>query len=744
MKVVLNKLRMNTNNNTSFSNSLRFLKRQFVLQKDQSDCGVACLQNILHYHEAEISLERLREMSGTGKQGTTLLGLYQAAQQTGFNVQGCEAEGVHNLAEVKHPCILHFTMDNQLLHYVVYYPYFSSVPEGKFLVGDPGKGIEYYTSKDMEAAWQSKAALLLEPTEKLQQYQKTGKSKWQWFKNILKEDVELLWLAAFLGAIMAILNLSTALFSQQLIDKILPRSEYTQLFLGIILLTILLVAKSGIGYVRKFLLIKQAYQFNIRLTGGFYKSLLYLKKSFFDNRKTGDLIARLDDTMRIQRATSYMLGDISIQVLLLLVSVIFIFCYSLKLGLASIGIIPVIYGVVKKYEKEILLRQRKMMVSHAHNESNYVDTIKGIGTIKSLNKETLFEKTGINIFTGFQDTIFQLGKTTMGFNLVAEVVGVIFLTGIILWSSVMVLHHTLTMGALMAVLQMATIVMHAAASISLTNIQLQEAKVAFDRMYEFSALEPEYVVGSQKDNLNIASENFQFKSLRVDNISFRFPGRKPLLQQVSFTLYQHELVTIVGESGQGKSTLFQILQKLYGTEAGRMCINEKPLEEIDVISWRKITGVVPQEVTLFSGTLVDNILLEEKGENAQGVIEFCEQYGFHHFFKDFPQQYGTILGEGGINLSGGQKQLVALARCLYRDPQLLLLDEPTSAMDKKTEQFVLNLLNRLKADKSILVISHRDSITSIADRIYALQDGSIQGILKDITVIPEDHLVNPV
>lgn len=717
--------------------SIKQIKRSFCLQKDQSDCGVACLQNILHYHQAEISLERLRELSGTSQQGTTLLGLYQAAQQIGFNAQGCEAEGIHNLAEVKHPCILHFTIDNQLLHYVVYYPDFSSEQEGKFLVGDPGKGIEYYTSKDMEAAWQSKTALLLEPTEKLQQYQKTGKSKWQWFKNILKEDVELLWLAAFLGAIMAVLNLSTALFSQQLLDKILPRSEYTQLFLGIILLTILLIAKSGIGYVRTFLLIKQAYQFNIRLTGGFYKSLLYLKKSFFDNRKTGDLIARLDDTMRIQRATSYMLGDISIQVLLLVVSVIFIFCYSWKLGVACVGIIPVIYGVVKKYEKEILLRQRNMMISHAHNESNYVDTIKGIGVIKSLNKETLFEKVGINIFTGFQETIFQLGKTTMGFNLAAEVVGVIFLTGIILWSSVMVLHHTLTIGALMAVLQMATIVMHAAASISLTNIQLQEAKVAFDRMYEFSALEPEYVAGSQKDNFNIASENFQFKSLRVDNISFRFPGRKPLLQKVSFALNLHELVTIVGESGQGKSTLFQILQKMYHTEAGNILVNEKSLEEIDATFWRKITGVVPQEVTLFSGTLLDNILLEETGEYAQAVVDFCQHYGFHPYFKDFPQQYGTILGEGGINLSGGQKQLVALARCLYRNPQLLLLDEPTAAMDKKTEQFVLNLLNRLKADRSILVISHRDSITSIADRVYALQDGSAHSILKNGNTVYE-------
>mgnify|MGYP001301571549 CR=1 FL=1 len=717
--------------------SLKLLKKSFILQKDQSDCGVACLQNILHYHGVEISLERLRELSGTDKHGTTLLGLYQAAEQIGFKAQGCEAEGVHNLSEVKYPCILHLTINDHLLHYVIYYPSFTRViskKEGEiiskvngyiFLIGDPGKGIEYYTANELEALWKSKAALLLEPTEKLNQYKQTRKTKWKWFKNILKEDVELLWLAAFLGTIMAVLNLSTALFSQQLIDKILPQSQHTKLFLGVILLTILLIAKSGIGYTRQFLLIRQAYQFNIRLTGGFYKSLLYLKKAFFDNRKTGDLIARLNDTMRIQSALSYIIGDISIQVLLLLVSVIFIFCYSWVLGLAAIGIIPVIYGVVKAYEKEILLRQRNMMIAHAHNESNYVDTIKGISIIKSLNKESIFEKMGIKIFSCFQETIFQLSKTKMRFNLAIEIVSTIFLTSIILCSSVMVLHHTLTIGSMMAVLQMAIIVMHAAASISLTNIQLQEAKVAFDRMYEFSASEPEYIVEETNGKKRITND-LNFENLLVEKISFRFPGKKSLLTNVSFAVHKQEIVTIVGESGQGKSTLLQILQKMYSIENGNILVNGKPLKEIDVVSWRKMIGVVPQEVTLFSGTLLDNILLEDKPENTEQVIQFCHRYGFHHYFKEFPQHYYTILGEGGVNLSGGQKQLVALARCLYPDPQLLLLDEPTSSMDKMTEQFVLNLLNNLKATKAILVISHRDSITSIADKVYELVNGHLQ------------------
>lgn len=651
----------------------RQLCKHFTLQKDQSDCGVACLQNIIRYHGGEISLENLRELSGTDKQGTSLLGLYQCAAQIGFDGQGAEAEGLQNLKEVKHPCILHLTIDNKLMHYVVYYPLSSmqwpqrnrkepqteenihDKKEEVFLIGDPGKGIVEYDGSKLAKEWKTKSCLLLIPTERLQKIRSIKKNKWQWFKSVLKEDIELLWLAAFLGAIMAVLNLSTALFSQQLLDKILPHSQYTKLILGIILLTILLVAKSGMGYVRSFLLIKQAYQFNIRLTGGFYQSLLHLKKAFFDNRKTGDL-----------------------------------------------------------------------MIAHASNESNYVDTIKGIGSIKVMNKEILFSKLGITIFTGFQETIFQLGKTKMRFNLLAECVGVFFLTGIILWSSILVLHHVLTIGAMMAVLQMATIVMHATTSISLTNIQLQEAKVAFDRMYEFSSLKPEYEINQIE--AQEANQLEEFKNLTLRSLSFRFPGRKALLQNVSFEVKKHEITVIVGESGQGKSTLFQILQKMYGFENGDITANRYPFQNIDIITWRKIVGVVPQDITLFSGTVLDNILMEQQSENIKTVSECCEEYGLHQYFLRLPLQYATPVGEGGINLSGGQKQLVALARCLYRNPQLLLLDEPTSAMDKKTEQFVLELLLSLKARKSMLIISHRDSITNIADNIYTLEEGIIKNM----------------
>jgi len=167
-----------------------------------------------------------------------------------------------------------------------------------------------------------------------------------------------------------------------------------------------------------------------------------------------------------------------------------------------------------------------------------------------------------------------------------------------------------------------------------------------------------------------------------------------------------------------------VLQKFQTYEAGEILINEDiSLKNIASDTWRSKIGIVPQEIKVFNGTLLDNILLGNLLEEGEKAIEFCDKIGFQRFFETLPQGYLTIVGEEGINLSGGQKQLLALARALYRKPNLLLLDEATSAMDSKTEQFVLDLLEKLKPNLTILMITHKKDFAEIADNVYELVNG---------------------
>ena len=151
--------------------------------------------------------------------------------------------------------------------------------------------------------------------------------------------------------------------------------------------------------------------------------------------------------------------------------------------------------------------------------------------------------------------------------------------------------------------------------------------------------------------------------------------------------------------------------------------NQLSLKDIVPNTWRKSVGIVPQDVKIFNGTLIDNIVLGDVLNEGAKAVEFCKNIGFDKFFGNFPQGYLTIVGEEGVNLSGGQKQLVALARALYQKPSLLLLDEATSAMDGLTEQFVLDLLDTLKPEMSILMVTHRNSIAEKADNVFVLQNG---------------------
>lgn len=700
---------------------------KFILQKDAADCGIACLQNILHYNNTEVSFERLRDISGTDLNGTTMLGLRHAATQLGFEAQGVEATDINSIQSLQHPCILHIITKENRTHYIVFYKWNGT----HYIVGDPAIGILHLTPDELSTLWKRKIILLLTPTPKLEQHASNHLSRWNWFLPIVKKFLPAFSIIAVLGLIVSALNLSTAVFSQLLVDKLLPGQQLQKIIISIVALCGLLLLKSVLNYVRGFIVAQQSRKFNIELVGGFFSRLLQMPKSFFENRRTGDMVTRLNDTNRIQQVISMIVGEVTIQALLMLVAATILFIYSWICGLIALLFVPVMFALVRKYQPKIIAAQKEQMAAYSQNESNYIDNIKGIGTIKLFNRETFFTGHAKNIFSNFQDALFGVNKTRIKFNIVIDLLATLFFTGLIITSVLLVFQKDLKTGELIAVLQFGMVVMQAATSVALTNIQLQEAKVAFDRMYEFINAETEVQIASHENLQPISLENFT-----AQNVSFHFPGRKALIQNASLEVSKGEIVAITGESGQGKSTLFQLFQKFNQPAGGRILVNGKNLHDIDTIQWRKTIGVVTQEPALFSGTVVDNILLDKCTEqDLHDIIQFCRQTGLHDYIVKLPLGYYTPVGEGGISISGGQKQLICLARCLFHNPQLLLLDEPTASMDKATEAFVINLLREYSKNKGVIVISHKDALIEMADTVYRLEKGQLTQVAK----LPELH-----
>lgn len=693
------------------------ISKTFTRQYSQFYCGLACLVSVVKYHGGQTAQEKLREESGTTLNGTSLLGLYQAAQKLGFEVVGYEAD-IENLKEIIEPVILHVVKDKTLEHFVVCY----GIETSKFIIGDPATGIEYYSEEQLEAVWKSKALLKLTPGKDFVTQNNVLKDKRSWFLHLLKPDYPVLGIAAFLGLIISTLGLATAIFTQKLIDQILPEKDIRTLVTGLIIFTLILIARAGSIYVRAILLIRQSKEMNVRLISSFFGKLLFLPKSFFDSTSTGDMIARMNDAGRIQKTVVYLSSQVIIDLMVVLVSVGYIFTLSFSSGILILIFIPVLSLLTWHYNKKIIVLQREVMQSYAATESKYIDTITGIKTIKTFNLESLFAKV-VKIVYGFlMQKVFNLGLLGAKMNFWITAGSALILTGVISWTAWLILQEQLLLGQMMAIITLAGSLGASVVNIVMANIQLQEARVAFDRMYEFASAEPEYNPMDTKEEA--VNTPLQIEKLEVKNINFRFPGKGLLLKDICFEVNRGEIITFFGEVGCGKSTLLSILQRFYKIESGKILVNNKNWNSFSTKSWRNQVAVVEQHVQLFNGTVLENISLQEKPDVEQ-VVSFCQKYGFHEFIMDFQQGYATIVHENSTNLSGGQRQLIALARAVYSNPKLLLLDEATASMGRKTEKFVIELLNNLKNEMPVVFVTHRPQLASCTDRIYVIENKKV-------------------
>lgn len=699
------------------SRTLRHIERTFALQHDQSDCGVACLLSLVRYYGGNSSLENIRTISGTSAVGTTLLGLSLAAAQLGFEAQGCKAD-MDALMLHSSPVVLHVHLNDWLQHYVVCYGRMIKKGKPMLIIGDPGKGVVKMPVDELSSIWRSGFCLTLETGGQFEKQDTFHRRRKAWFRALIKEDIPLLLIATGLGILIAGLGTAMMIFSQRLIDNIIPNRDYTRLFTGLPLVLFLLLAREAGVALRTHFLITQSQAFNVRIIDRFYTHLLGLPGIFFDTRKIGEFTARLTDTARIQKVISLLAGNAIIDGLAILVLFSFLFFYSWKIAAVCFIAMPFYYWLILAFRKPILNRQHQIMADYAQAESNFISSFRGIDPIRNYNKQGVFGQQNKTVYGRYQESVFQLGRTQVNLAFLANGFGILLLGTVILVGTVHVLQGTLKTGALIAVIGMCTSLLSSVANLALVSIPLNEAKIAFNRMFEYTGMNVETETGLTLD---------RFQSLAIRSMSFRFPGQLPLLKDISIDVRKGEIIAVMGENGCGKSTIGKIIQKKYLPENTSIFVNGTiALDSISFASWRKTTALVAQDAYLFNGTVLENIAFDDARDKREEVLEFLREYGFDSFILGLPQSYLTIIGETGVALSGGQKQLVAFARALYHRPQLLILDETNAALDRVAEQFMLNLLERLRDRMATIIISHRLHILkSICVRIYVIDNGKV-------------------
>lgn len=669
------------------------VKKSFRLQQDESDCGVAALSSVIRFLDGYIPTENLRTLSGTSVTGSTMLGLLQAGESVGLDTQAYRAT-INQLKASSFPCLLHVTKYGVMEHFIVCYSY----SNGLFLIGDPAEGIVEISESELDSIWISKALLTFSKTSNFIAIKHLNNRKYAWIKNAIKADKGLILTTILLGIVITSLSFATAIFTEKLIDNLLPSRDGMLIIIALCSWFILLIINMGFDYSRKSILLKQTFKLNVRLTNSFIASLLQKPKFFFDSRKKGDFIARLFDIGGIQSSVAVIIGNDLIKLMTLLFAIIIMAFYHLHIGVFLLLLIPVYLAIMYSYNSKLQKANIAVMSEYARNEGNYIDTLTGIEAIIQRSKQSS-EASLLNLnFTRFQKSLKEIGLIEMKFKIHTGLLGILSVFLVTIFCIHKVLIQELEIGDMVAILSILGIALNSANQIALSLTHIQEAHVALDRTYD--------IISTPSESTGQISIN-NMQTISFKKVSFRFNGHEELFGELEFTVQIGQILCILGDNGSGKSTTLQLIQGFLEPNEGSILINNTDIGEFNIQSVRRLLGVVPQETKIFNESLAYNITLDHNISIEQ-VHSYCQNLGLQTFVESFHMGLETILGEDGVKASGGQKQLISLLRALYSEPDFLLLDEFTSSMDKNTKQMAIEILQSLGDRVGIILITHEE------------------------------------
>ena len=685
-----------------------------IKQHDITDCGAACLASIAAHHKLKLPISKIRQWAGTDKKGTNAWGLIKAAEKMGFSAKGVKGD-VSSLPEVPTPCIAHVIVKQRLQHYVVIYKIGKNFVEYM----DPGDGqIHKKGITDFEKEWSGVLILLSPNNDFISRNEKV--SNLTRFLFLLKPHKSVL-VQALIGAVVyTILGLSTSVYIQKITDFVLVEGNYNLLNLLSIGMIVILLAQLFIGVMQTVFILKTGQLIDVRLILGYYKHLLKLPQRFFDTMRTGEIISRINDAVKIRVFINDTMISLIVNVFIVAFSFMLMFLYSAKLALIMAIIIPlyaVVYWITNTLNRK---RERTIMENTAELETQLVESLNAVKTIKQLNLEEFNNlKTELR-FVRLLENTYKSGLNGIFSSYSSQFISRVF-TIILLWTGgYFVINRAVTPGELMSFYALVGYLTGPVSSLIGMNKTVQNAGIAADRLFEIMDLERDELENPVELTPGMLGD-IVFK-----DVSFSYGTRVDVFEKFNLLIERGKLTAIIGESGSGKSTIAALLQSLYPLNEGHISIGDINIKYVSPESLRKTVGIVPQNLDLFAGNVIENIAVGEFTPDMELLLKICRQLGITEFIEKLPGGFNTWVGEHGATLSGGQKQRLAIARALYRQPEILVMDEATSNLDSESEYFVQQTIRQLIAEgKTVILIAHRLSTVLDADKIVVLKDGKV-------------------
>lgn len=542
----------------------------------------------------------------------------------------------------------------------------------------------------------------------------------KWFYNEILNYKQIIGEVLIGSFIVQLFGLITPLFTQVILDKVIVHHSMTTLDVIAIAFIAIVGLEFLLNIVRNYIFLHTANKIDAKLGSKLFKHLFALPFNYFENRKVGNIIARVRELDVVREFITNKSVSVIIDLIFSSVFVLVMFLYSVKLTLIVIGFVAIIAIIYLIITPELRNRLNYKFQMGAQSNSYLVESVTGIQTVKSLAIEGSMQKKWEDYLGNYVNSSFKLSNLsniTGSFSKLLQKLMTLF----ILYLGVkLVIENKLTIGQLIAFQMFAN--QFSGPVLRLVNLwnEFQQALLGVDRLSDI--LNHPIEIKSSKAITLPKVEG----AIKIDNISFKYATNSPnVIDNVSFNVLPGTSIGLIGRSGSGKSTITKLIQRLYIPNEGSVYLDGIDVRHLDPIWLRYNIGVVLQENYLFSGTIRENISLPKPEAPIELIIHASQIAGAHDFISELPEGYDTMVGERGSSLSGGQKQRIAIARALITNPKILIFDEATSALDYESERLIVQNLSQIKKGRTTFIIAHRLSTVRKCDIIIALDQGRV-------------------
>ncbi len=691
-------------------------------QLEHSDCGITCIRIIAKYYGKEISLGVLREMCDASRMGISMRDIVHCVRSLGF-----EAEAVRiDMAAVERmplPAILYWDQR----HYVVLYK--MSRDGQRFWIADPARGKVRMSREEFLRHWRSHddgvgLAVVLDPTDAFHEKhfakgENWGRGLWRMMRRVMSDHR---WSFASI-ILMTIVSMAAdvllPMIFQHTIDDGINGRDVGLVWMLVASQFLVFLGSYVSNNVVNLLLTRVGLRMSIQMMNEYLGKLIRLPISFFDRKVNSDLIQKLDDQNRIKNFLVSMPETTFFTVINLVVFSVMLVYYSGLVFLVFLAATALSFGWTRLH-----LRRRKAIdyayfSYSAENRNNVYELVNGMQEIKVNNAQT----TRVAAWNTVQQKINRLSMQSALTNLSISGGNTFFvrmkdilITGI---CATMVIRGRMTIGEMMTISYIAGRLAGPFSNIIDSVSTVQDAAMSYERIDEI-------MNRPQTDTPTIKAPD-EGVDIRFEDVSFKYPGSfSPyVIDGFSAVVPTGKTTAIVGASGCGKTTLVKLMLGFYVPQRGHAYVGQTDMADLDRDDWLRHCGVVMQNGYIFSGSILDNIALADAKPDLERAREAARIACIDDFFDDLPMGYHTKLGVAGIELSGGQKQRLFIARAVYKNPQVLFLDEATSSLDANNEAQIVHRLAEYNKGRTVVVAAHRLSTVRHADNIIYMEKGKI-------------------